>query len=52
MEITDFDREWVESIAGRKVSDQEIIQFKQDLNDYLSQIDDDPEIYRDQDHWT
>lgn len=51
MQITDFDREWVMAIAGRPVTDQEIQEFKQDLDNYLTTIDDNPEFYRDQDHW-
>ena len=33
-EITDFDREWVSEIAGYEVSDEEIVQFLQDLEDF------------------
>ena len=52
MEVTDFHREWFEEIAGYEVSDEEIVQFLQDLEDYGDSLDDSPEIYRDQDHWT
>jgi hypothetical protein len=34
MKITDETREWVYSIAGGPVSDEEIIEFLQELKDY------------------
>jgi len=33
-EITDGTREWVSSIAGKPVTDEEIIEFLNDLDDY------------------
>ena len=51
MEITEFDREWVESIAGREVSEMEIKEFLNDLKNYEESLEISPEIYRDCDHW-
>jgi len=34
MKITDETREWVYSIAGEPVSDEEIIEFLKELEDY------------------
>jgi len=48
-EITDFDREWVESIAGCRVSDEEIIEFLRDYNSWIDSVEESleisPEIY-------
>ncbi len=35
MNITDFDREWVESIAGCPVSDEEAAEFLRDFNSWM-----------------
>lgn len=51
MEITEFDREWVESICGREVSDMEIVEFLNDLRNYEESLEISPEIFRDVDHW-
>ena len=40
-EITDFDREWVSEIAGYKVSDEEVSEFLDDLDDRLEEFDED-----------
>lgn len=44
-EITDFDREWVSEIAGYKVSDQEVREFLDDLEQYEESLEISPEIY-------
>ena len=33
--MTSMDREWVESLAGRPVTDQEVVEFLSDFNDWL-----------------
>lgn len=45
MEISEMDREWVASMAGRKVTDQEIKEFLVEWNSWLDSLDDSPEIY-------
>lgn len=44
-EITDFDREWVSEIAGYKVSDQEVREFLDDLEQYEESLEISPEIF-------
>jgi len=51
MNITDFNREWVESIAGREVTDEEILEFLRELNEYEESLNTPPELYRDIDYW-
>lgn len=45
MKISDFVRSNVESIAGRALSDQEIVEFLEDLDDWSAVFP------RDQDSW-
>lgn len=33
--MTQMDREWVESMAGHEVSDEEAVRFLSDFNDWL-----------------
>lgn len=44
-EISEFDREWVESTAGREVSDEEILEFLADLERYEESLEISPEIF-------
>jgi len=44
-EITDYDREWVSDIAGYKVSDEEVREFLDDLDDRLEEFDGDVELW-------
>lgn len=49
MEIGTSVREWVEEVAGYKVSDAEIVEFLKDYNDWLDSTEESleisPEIY-------
>ena len=44
-EITDYDREWVSEIAGYKVSDEEVRELLDDLDDRLDEFDRDVELW-------
>lgn len=37
--MTDMDREWVESMAGHEVSEEEAIQFLSDFNNWLDRYE-------------
>lgn len=39
--MTDMDREWVESMTGHPVTDDEAIQFLADFNDWLDRYQSD-----------
>ena len=45
MLITEMDREWVASLAGREVSDAEVVEFLADFNNWLDSNEISPEIY-------
>lgn len=45
MLITEMDREWVASLAGREVSDEEVVEFLVEYNDWLDSNEISPEIY-------
>ena len=45
MLITEMDREWVASLAGREVSDAEVVEFLVEYNDWLDSNEISPEIY-------
>jgi len=45
MEISDMNREWVASMAGREVTDQEVQEFLVEWNNWLDSLDDSSEIY-------
>ena len=49
MEIGMSVRDWVEEIAGYKVSDEEVVQFLKDYNDWIDaheqSLEISPEIY-------
>ena len=45
MLITEMDREWVTSLAGREVSDEEVVEFLVEYNDWLDSNEISPEIY-------
>jgi hypothetical protein len=51
MNVTGFDREWVESIAGRAVTDEEILEFLRELTEYEESLNTPPELYREVDYW-
>jgi hypothetical protein len=44
-EVTEFDFEWVGSIAGREVTLQEVIEFLDDLDNYEASLEISPEVY-------
>ena len=37
--MTQMDREWVESMAGHEVTDEEALQFLADFNDWLDRYE-------------
>lgn len=47
--ITDMDRAWAELIAGRPVTDEEVMEIKADYEDwvesYETAIEENPELY-------
>jgi len=43
MQITAMDREWAESVAGRKLTIEEIIEFKNDYEDWVRIMEDNME---------
>ena len=45
MEISDMNREWVASMAGREVTDQEVQEFLVEWNNWLDSNEISPEIY-------
>lgn len=45
MQISDFDRDWVRDIAGRTVTDHEVVEFLVEFNNWLDSQEISPEIY-------
>lgn len=49
MLLTDFDKQWAESVAGRKLTDSETIELTREYNQWVTQVEqaleNGPEMY-------
>lgn len=50
--LSQLDIEWAEMVAGRPLDREEIVQLKNDYEDWIQSMEENPpEIYRDVDFW-